>query len=76
MATRKVNGRPARVAHTFDSRLVLSQAEQVVTTAGAIARISDEVSEGADTQVRSLDRRSRSEHSMHRTPCRLRQHQH
>ena len=53
MATRKSNG---RVAPAFDTRLVLSQAEQVVTTAGTIARISDEVSEGTESQTRALDR--------------------
>ena len=50
MATRKSNGRVAPAAST--PRLVLSQAEQVVTTAGTIARISDEVSEGAESQTR------------------------
>ena len=57
MATRKTNGRDdtAHGARGSTRELVAAQAEQVAPTAGAIARITDEVAEGADTQVRSLD---------------------
>src|SRR5215213_755194 len=56
MATRKVNGRASRVAPQFDSHLVIAQAEQVVTAAGAISRITQEVADGADAQLRTTDR--------------------
>ena len=46
-----VNGRrPA-----LDARMVATQAEQVTASAIAIARITDDVSNGAETQIRSLD---------------------
>src|SRR5215510_5395165 len=58
MAMRKVNGRASRAAHTspFDTQLVLAQARQVTSTAGTLARITDQVAEGAEEQTRALDR--------------------
>src|SRR6478752_7587657 len=56
MARRKPNGRAGSARSTFDTRQVVSEAEQVTAAASAIARITSEVSDGADLQVRSLDR--------------------
>ncbi len=39
----------------FDPRLVLGQTEQVTASANSIARIADEVWDGAETQIKSLD---------------------
>ena len=56
MATRtKTNGRANGSRRGFDPSLVAAQTDQLTAAAHAIARITDEVSEGADTQVRSLD---------------------
>src|SRR5262245_50288811 len=58
MAMRKVNGRSSRAAQRspFDTQLVLTQARQVTSTAGTLARITDQVAEGAEEQTRALDR--------------------
>ena len=56
MASRKSNGRINGNGRGFDRRQVVMQAEQVTSAAAEIARIADEVSAGAETQVRSLDR--------------------
>jgi len=59
MAIHKVNGRRSRVApaaSSVDTGLVLAQAQQVTSAAGAIARISDQMAAGADEQTRALDR--------------------
>ena len=62
MATRKTNPALVKAAAGngagggIDTQMVLSQAEQVAATAGTIARLNEEVSEGADAQLRSLDR--------------------
>jgi len=56
MATRKINGRESRLAPRFDSAVILTSARQVASAAGTISRVSDEVFEGAEAQVRTLDR--------------------
>src|SRR4029453_895926 len=59
MAMRKINGRPSRAAQRtspFDTQLVLARARQVTSTAGALARVTDQVAEGAEEQTRALDR--------------------
>jgi hypothetical protein len=43
MAKQKINGRASRVAPTTDSSIVLSQAQQVTTAAGAFSRIAVDV---------------------------------
>src|SRR4030095_13680577 len=54
--TRKINGRESRLAPRFDSAIVLTSARQVAAAAGTISRGSDEVFEGSEAQVRTLDR--------------------
>ena len=49
------NGTNGRAAARFDPRLVLGQTDQVTASAASIARIADEVWEGAETQIKSLD---------------------
>ena len=56
MAKQKINGRASRVAPATGSRIVLAQAQQVTTAAGAISRIADEVADGAEQQIRAIDR--------------------
>ena len=56
MAKQKINGRASRVAPASDSGIVLSQAQQVTAAAGVISRIAEEVAEGADQQLRTLER--------------------
>ena len=51
MARRKPNGRAGNPRPVFDARQVVSEAEQVTAAATAIARITDEVSDGADLQT-------------------------
>ena len=57
MASRssKTNGRPNGRPAGFDPRRVTAQTEQVTTAANAIARLTDDVSDGAEAQIRSLD---------------------
>ena len=56
MARRKPNGRAGNPRPVFDARQVVSEAEQVTAAATAIARITDEVSDGAELQLRSIER--------------------
>src|SRR6186713_3581997 len=56
MATRKVNGDGvAGHGRTFDPRLVLGQSEAVAASAANIAEIADQVSDGATSQLKSVD---------------------
>src|SRR6476660_6534789 len=56
MARRKPNGSAGGSGSTFDPRLVASEAEQMTAAAAAIVQMTDEVSDGADAQVRSFQR--------------------
>ena len=56
MGTRKLNGRASRLAPQFNSQLMLTQAEQLTAAASTISRITEDVAEGADVQVRTLER--------------------
>ena len=42
-------------SHSFDPGVMLAQARQVTDAADAIARISADVAQGADSQLTSLD---------------------
>ena len=54
--TPKTNGRASTNGRgRADANLVVTQAEQVAAAAGVIARITDDVSTGAEAQIRSLD---------------------
>src|SRR5262249_59677067 len=52
---KSVNGANGHRALAFDPAVIRSRAEQVTESASDIARIADEVSAGADSQIRSLD---------------------
>ena len=56
MATRRINGRPSRVVPAFDARLAVAQAGQVTESAAAISRLTEDVSQVAETQVQTLER--------------------
>ncbi|HZA36090.1 MAG TPA: hypothetical protein VE505_14235, partial [Vicinamibacterales bacterium] len=51
----RTNGAVPRSRPGLDARVVAAQAEQVATAVTALARITEDVSEQAETQVRSLD---------------------
>ena len=53
---RNANGNGHRTTHTsIDSRLVAGQAAQLTASANGIARITNEVWDGSEAQVKSLD---------------------